>query len=865
MLNIANFAKKQMKWSIVIIDIIILLAVVILCINYVLEVYEDKMQAAKKSFSLIVSTKADVAKGFMTRQQEYCNNWAAYIQEHDYTLEEALQFVSQVNSNEQIMIHIVDYDTMSGLSSVADADGNNTIQYSQEQQAAFNEIKENFSQNAQEIEELVYSDETYVYNSSTYINPINGVECIGFCNPVVLKDSEGNDNLSILVRVVPVEMLKDMWAFTYYASAEIALVEKDGNIMIDSATLTGENFWDLLRLSNDISDDEINDYLTKFEENKITIMELNSPSGEEAYYICIQIKDNPDKYFIGYTTVDNIFELDTDWELIGYVVAGFLCLLFVDGIVMLRTNQQLIKSSEEAQNANLAKSRFLSSMSHDIRTPMNAIIGMTTIATNNLDNKEKLKECLNKINSSSNHLLTLINDILDLSKVESGKMTLNPVTFSISNSLYNLVSIVKQQVREKNLDFNVYVSQIEHEYIFADELRLNQIFINLLTNAVKYTPVNGKVSIYIEERSIPDESKHMQLIYTVQDTGIGMSKEFMEHMYELFTREKDSRVDTIQGSGLGLSITKQMVELMGGTIDCQSELEKGTKFTVTLNLAIADSPANELVLPDMNILLVDDDKTFLETAKDTLSSMGAKVDIANSGSEAIELVSKQHKLGNDYPVIIMDWKMSDMDGIETTRKIRKKIGADKSIIIISAYDWTDVEDTAKKAGANGFINKPFLKSTVYSAINQYFHFSEESKIEEMIDNGEDLSGMNLLIAEDNDLNWEIIEELLKTANITSERAKNGLECINKLQDAPNGTYDAILMDVQMPKMNGYEATSRIRKLEDKNKRKIGIIAMTADAFTNDVRKCIDIGMNAHVAKPIDMKKLFAALRKVKRK
>ncbi|MCC8084583.1 MAG: response regulator, partial [Clostridium sp.] len=349
------------------------------------------------------------------------------------------------------------------------------------------------------------------------------------------------------------------------------------------------------------------------------------------------------------------------------------------------------------------------------------------------------------------------------------------------------------------------------------------------------------------------------LTYTVQDTGIGMTREFMSDMYRNFTRAVDTRIDKVQGSGLGLAITKQLTDLMGGTIDCESEIGKGTKFTVTLTLPIAETTTDDLVLPPLKLLLVDDDEVFLETAEDTLVSMGVTVDKADNGRTAVEMAAARHEAGQGYRVVLVDFKMPDMGGIETAAAIRAKVGDEALIIIISAYDWTEIEDAAKAAGVHAFINKPMFKSVIYDKMNEFLHFSKVETASADEDAG-GLQGLRLLVAEDNDLNWEIIEEMLKYYDISTVRAENGQICVELLCDAEADTYDAVLMDIQMPVMNGRDASRAIRALPDKVKRNIPIIAMTADAFAEDIQACLEAGMNGHAAKPIDMKKLFGELK-----
>ncbi len=513
-----------------------------------------------------------------------------------------------------------------------------------------------------------------------------------------------------------------------------------------------------------------------------------------------------------------------------------------------------------AETANNAKTQFLSSMSHDIRTPMNAIIGMTTLASKHLDDKEYMKSCLNKMALASNHLLTLINDVLDISKVESGKMSLNPIVFSMADTVTNLVNIVRQQVGAKGLKFDVRVHNIKKEHLFADELRINQIFINILSNAVKYTPEGGYVSMDISEEFIAGVSDKVRVVYVVKDTGVGMSKEFQEHMFDSFSRANPERVGDVQGSGLGLTISKTMIDMMGGTIECESELGKGSTFTITLDLPIAEKIMDDLILPPMEVLLVDDDVIFLESAANTLIQLGISPECVNNGPKAIEKSVQRHEMGKDYPVIIVDWQMPGMNGIETIRQIRAKVGPSVSIIVISAYEWHDIEALAKEAGADGFISKPFFPSNVYDNMTRILGIRTDVKDDSILDTWQpNLEGMHILVAEDNDMNWEIAEEILSIYHVVTVRAEDGKKCVETLENSKDGEFDLVLMDIKMPFMDGYEATTVIRQSARDYVRNIPIVAMTADAFSEDIQKCKTVGMNAHIAKPLNISNLIAVL------
>ncbi len=536
----------------------------------------------------------------------------------------------------------------------------------------------------------------------------------------------------------------------------------------------------------------------------------------------------------------------------------------ITGFVESEHEQQ--RKLEEAmlrvEEANSAKTQFLSSMSHDIRTPMNAIIGMTTLASKHLGDREYVRNCLNKMALASNHLLTLINDVLDISKVESGKMSLNPIVFSLADTVTNLINIVRQQISGKGQKFDVRVHNIKKEYLFADELRLNQIFINILSNAVKYTPEGGRISVDLHEEFIAGVSDKVRVIYVVEDNGVGMSEEFQRHMYDSFSRANPDNYGEVQGTGLGLTISKMMVDIMHGTIDCESEPDRGTRFTVTLELPIAERIIDDLILPPMEVLIADDDEIFLESAANTLRELGISPECVTNGEEAVERTVARHIAGNDYPVIIVDWQMPGMNGIETIRQIRAQVGESVSIIVISAYEWNDIEVLAKKAGADGFISKPFFPSNVYENMTRILGIRTNANAgtdEEPDTWKPSLAGMHILIAEDNDINWEIAEEILSLYQITAVRAENGQKCMDMLNASRDGDFDLVLMDIKMPVLDGYETTVAIRSSEREYIRNIPVVAMTADAFSEDIQRCKDVGMNGHIAKPLNLSNLVAVL------
>ncbi len=559
-------------------------------------------------------------------------------------------------------------------------------------------------------------------------------------------------------------------------------------------------------------------------------------------------------------TVDR---LEQEWGLFSVVSCGLilLALLAVFSWYIRLTRRQmheLVEARMAAERANKAKSEFLSNMSHDIRTPMNGIVGMTAIARANLDNIQQVQNCLKKIDLSSRHLLGLINDILDMSKIESGKLTLHMEQISLQEIMQGIVNIIQPQINAKNQRFDVYIYDIPVEHVYCDSIRLNQILLNLLGNAIKFTPEGGFIHVSLYEEYSSQEDERIRVHLRVKDTGIGMSAEFKEKIFESFSREDSSRVQKTEGAGLGMAITRHIVDAMNGTIEVESEQGAGTEFHVTLDLEKAPKKEEEMRLPPWDILLADDDELLCKSAAATLRTIGCHTQWVLTGEAALEMAAERHRQGEDYPIILLDWKLPGMDGLQTARRIRETCGSASRILLVSAVDWSDVSEQAREAGIDGAIPKPLFRSTLYYALRAYGDASEETEVREM-ETGTDLTGRRVLLAEDNDLNREIAEELLSDLGLELDWAENGQICVEKFQNNPAGWYDAILMDIRMPVMNGYEATRAIRALNREDAGTIPIIAMSADAFSDDVRQCLECGMNAHTAKPIDVDEVVRLL------
>jgi len=838
------------KSFIIIINVAIMTVILIFVVLYSRLESMDSYRRQIEHFEDTTVTMEHVTENYMEGEQGICDVWARFINNNTMTMEEAADYIRSLHVNKNTAAHLISLDTLTGLSTRPKQGTDNDYAVSYQRIGLLN--------NTDWIDELGGS----INITRAYTNPMNGEQVLAFCNLVKLYDAEGKTSGdAVLLRVIPISVLEQKWVFpqTELVNADLSMIDANGEYILKGDSFKNSSFFEFYKSYNLTDPESSGELFGKITSSTGSVQMVNSHRQE-----CI-LAYTPVSASDGWTLLGLVptkdLNIDTEnWLLVGVVSAGLLILFICDLLYMLYFNKRLQIAAREADSANKAKTDFLSTMSHDIRTPMNAIIGLTTIAEKNLGDVESTKESLRKISLASNHLLTLINDILDISKVESGKLKLSPLTFSIVETVENLVTVSQPMIKEKNIDFSFNTNKMEKEYLYTDQLRLNQIYINILSNAIKYTEPGGRVSVDLRQEK-SDKPGCLQLTYTVSDTGIGMSPEFMENMYQPFSRQIDSRVNSVQGTGLGLAITKQMVELLGGTIECQSEQGKGTTFTVVLDIPEADRQREDMQLDSIDILIVDDDETMLETTVDIIESLGASAELAQNGLEALGMIEHRHLAGRDYDAIIIDWRMHEIDSLETIRRIRAEIDADIPILLISAYDWSDIEDKAKEAGANAFISKPLFRSKLYDKINDLI--GAESRSVEPEDDYSDLQGLHILVAEDNDINWEIISAILAMYGITTDRAENGRVCVDMMRAAAKGSYELIFMDVQMPEMNGLDATRAIRKLEDPWAASIPIVAMTADAFSENVMECLDAGMNGHIAKPVDIKLVIKEIRRIK--
>ena len=676
-----------------------------------------------------------------------------------------------------------------------------------------------------------------------------------------------------LIAAVPLEyitdflFLKEEGQLMYYH-----IIRPDGSFVIQNPNTELRYFFEQLQKQSDsaVNESSAENPVEKFSaalkkhEEYTAILEVN---GEERQIYGISLPYS-EWYLVSvmpYTILDNAIN-NLGSQRIFMTLLSCASALIILTVIFLRyfsiTRSQmneLEKARQAALEANKAKSEFLANMSHDIRTPMNAIVGMTAIAAAHIDDRKQVENCLRKITLSSKHLLGLINDVLDMSKIESGKLTLTTEQISLKEVVEGIVNIMQPQVKTKKQTFDIHVENILTENVWCDGVRLNQVLLNLLSNATKYTPEGGSIHLSLFEENSPKGERYVRIYIKVKDNGIGMSPDFLKRIYESYSRADGARIHKTEGAGLGMAITKYIVDAMEGTIDIQSEPDKGTEFLLTFDFEKAAAMNMDMVLPSWNMLVVDDDELLCRTAMDALKSIGIKAEWTLSGEKAIELVNEHHKRREDYQIILLDWKLPGMNGIQVAKEIRHNLGDEVPILLISAYDWSEFETEARQAGISGFISKPLFKSTLFHSLRQYM--GTETAHEQILEQNIDLSGHRILLAEDNELNWEVANELLSDLGVELDWAEDGQICLKKFQKSPEGYYDAVLMDIRMPHMTGYEATKMIRGLKHPDALSIPIIAMSADAFSDDIQHCLECGMNAHIAKPIDIMEVSRLLKR----
>ena len=717
------FSAALRKLLLLGVNLLLVILAIVSAVIYSNYIHRVQIENRTDSFISTVETMKDASRHYLDTERGYAQDWAAYISGHDMTMDQALDYIRAANTNPDRYAHIIDMDTYAARTTFY-PNGSDSIAFYQDLPTKDIDYNRILLANM----DTMFNDGDQLAVLGKYRLDETHAFAVSVGTSVTLRTEAGAKRY-LLLRVIPIEAIKKTWLFpTEYASAEISLITQGGDYVIPSASMRASSLYDYIRNYNFRDDyNKVEDLLQTLRTTDQGTLYYQDYRKQDCLWYYSAFDDASGLDILGVVPRKDLESTDDyAWVIVALTCGPLVLLTLLDGAYLYSINRRLRETAALAERASQAKTHFLSAMSHDIRTPMNAVLGMTDIALHHMDNPAYVTDCLNKSLQAGKHLLTLINDVLDISKVESGKMTLLPAVCGVDQFIPSLTAMFQGQLEEKHLTLTTHCPPLPHPYVMADELRVNQIYINLLTNALKYTAPGGKISLSLWEENSPQPGC-TRLIYQVADNGMGMSEEFQQTMYESFSRATSTQINTIQGSGLGLSIVKQMVDLMGGTIDCRSAIGQGTTFTVILDLPIA-APAQ---------------------------------------------------------------RPSDADE------------ADEAV-----------------------------------------------------------AGMHVLVAEDNDINWEIVQTMLAAYDVTSQRAENGQIAVDALTAAPAGTFDGVFMDVQMPVLNGRDATRKIRALAAPALASIPVVAMTADAFAEDVQACLDCGMNGHIAKPIDTKKLLYHLQQM---
>jgi len=840
------------------VNVLIVLIVAAAVITYADIQMRMAEEAAVSAFENTANTMEEIVSNYLRDAQSTCSSWANYINANSMTMEEAVEFVRQSTTAPEESAHVIWWDSLTGFSTEAAVSDQSNYEVS------YADFKKDIFEDMEDNEE--------VHLTRRYTNPMNGRSVLAFGHFVMLKDSGGENREALLLRVLTVSYLETQWAFaTGYKNAQVALMEKNGTYVLQPSVMKNSNFYSFIysynkgevdteKLQNDVASNAMGSFRAK------------NARAEEMLFAFSHIRANQDGVVIVCVPEEDLMAHRMDWTIPILILVALGTMLLMDFLffqnlrredkktqetlagqlaTIHRQEELLMDALSAAEAANAAKSNFLSNMSHDIRTPMNAIVGLSTMLARDAENPEKVREHTKKITSSSQHLLSLINDVLDMSKIESGKTTLNISELNLAELVDEIVTIVRPQAKAKYQEFEVSVTDLRNEHLLGDRLRINQILINLLSNAIKYTQVGGRILLQIRQLA-QAKKNYAHYEFVVRDNGYGMSEDYLKVIFEPFTREEKDTINKIQGTGLGMAITKNLVDLLGGTISVQSELGKGSVFTVDLELRLQEMEIDQDFWAHHGIthaLIVDDDVEVCTNIIGAMSGTGVSMQFAVDGHTAVMMTEKALRKGRGFDLVLLDWKMPDIDGIETARRIRRVIPESVPIMILTAYDWSEIEEEALDAGINGFLLKPFFLSNLMQTVEK---LEDTSKGDAEETEDDFLKGKRFLAAEDNELNAEILAELLDMMGASVTIAENGRKAVELFEASAPGEFDAILMDVQMPVMNGYEATRNIRASGNAAAHRIPIIAMTANAFAEDVKDALDSGMNAHIAKPIDL-------------
>ena len=694
---------------------------------------------------------------------------------------------------------------------------------------------------------------------------------------------EGHTCSYLCCFVRPVNLENELMMENYGGQGFSSVIDTDGNYVLNinrsHSFMDRDNFFDDFENVLDYASvEEFREALTTTTTTTARANAKISSTAVDEYYLVFTPMEGVDWYFVS-AVPSSVFDAQSgDLMRIAWILLGVVALALAAVIsytVRFRRQQHELEEKAEtdalnakleeqqkaleealgmAQSANRAKTTFLNNMSHDIRTPMNAIIGYTGLASSHIDNREQVQDYLSKIGQSSEHLLSLINDVLDMSRIESGKVNLEEKEEDLGEILHTLRNIVQADINNKQMDFFMD-TDVNDQFVICDKLRLNQVLLNILSNSIKYTAAGGTISVSLHEKG-RTETGYGKYEFRIKDNGMGMSEEFLKTIFEPFTRVKTSTVSGIQGTGLGMAITKNIIDIMGGHIDIKSKEGEGTETILNFEFKLSEGTAEPVKIAELTglkSLVVDDDMNACRSIAKMLRDAGMRSEWCASGKEAVVRTEDALSIGELYKVYIIDWIMPDMNGVETTRRIRQIVGEETPIIVLSAYDWSDIEEEAREAGVTAFVSKPLFPSDLRAVLNKCcgsIVAQENSSEPEYV-----FSGKKILLVEDNEMNREIATEILEEEGFVIDTAEDGTIAVEKMSKAAPGQYDMILMDIQMPLMNGYDATRAIRTLPDPEISSIPIVAMTANAFEEDRKLALEAGMNEHVPKPIDVKVL----------
>ena len=685
--------------------------------------------------------------------------------------------------------------------------------------------------------------------------------------PAVYPMDDGGSSIA-LIAGLPVSYLSDTLESNLESSlVDYYIIRNDGSYVMQSSPVEEDNYFERIdrhyevyggktpaQYAQELQEalEEDRDYTSEImiSNERWNMYCTNLPNSD--WHLLLKMSHN--------TMDDTVDTLEKRWSFISIggcaLILGTLVLVFL-GYFRLTKKQirALDEARQSAERSSKAKNEFLSNMSHEIRTPMNGIRGMTSIALNNLDDPPQVRSCLKKINVSSRHLLGLINDMLDMSKMESRKLTLHMEPLSLRDVIQTITTVIQPQMQEKNQQFNIYIHDIRTENVCSDRVRLSQILLNILGNAVKFTPTGGAIVMELHEEPSPKGNGYIRSCLHIGDNGIGMSEEFLPNIFESFAREDSARVDRAAGAGMGLAITKFIVDAMGGTITVESEKGRGSDFYVTIDMekALPQEPA--LLLPQRDVLVAGSDENAGKLVVDTLRSIGMTAEWAASLEQACQMAQAHREQGGGYDIILLDWEIQERGGIQAAQVLRRHLGENTPVLLLTNGEHDELEADAEQAGVSGLLAKPLFRSNLYYGLRRFTEV-EEPQMQPAKPNGIDLAGRHVLVAEDNELNWEIAEAILSDLGMELDWAENGQICVEKFKQSAVGWYDVILMDIRMPVMTGFEAAAAIRALDREDAARIPILAISADAFADDVEKCIQCGMNGHTSKPMDVPKVL---------